>query len=199
MTENSRKSLVAAGYNQIADAYALRFGNSAVRDAKLAEFIVSLSIGGRVLDLGCGDDLVLHGCSVVGVDGSQAQIERARKNVPKAQFMLADMTSVQFAPMAFDAVVAFYSITHVPKAEHELVISNVAAWLHPGGVFVASFGVEEGDWTGDWLGVPMFFSHSAPEAAKAMVRKAGLNLTQTEVKKQDNEDASFLWISARKN
>jgi SAM-dependent methyltransferase len=40
-----------------------------------------------------------------------------------------------------------------------------ADWLRPGGVFLASLG--SGDlaaWTGDWLGVPMFFSsHPATE------------------------------------
>jgi SAM-dependent methyltransferase len=204
IVDDSSKKIVAAGYDQIADAYAGRFRKSSVRDKKLAELVEAVPCGGAVLDLGCGDgvptaeSLVLHGCHVIGVDASRAQIERARRNVPGAHFVLADMTSMQFAPETFDAVAAFYSITHVPSSEHEPLIRNIASWLRPGGLFIASYGIAEGDWSGAWLGVPMFFSHSAPEATRAMIRKAGLRFTETEIIMQDNEDASFLWISAEK-
>jgi hypothetical protein len=78
------------------------------------------------------------------------------------------------------------------------LIRNVASWLRPGGVFLASYGTKEGDWSGDWLGVQMFFSHNAPETTKAIIKNAGLRLDRAEVIKQDNEDASFVWITARK-
>jgi hypothetical protein len=44
----------------------------------------------------------------------------------------------------------------------------------------------------------MFFSHNAPEETKRMVRDTGLVAERVEVVKQDNEDQSFLWITARK-
>ena len=52
---------------------------------------------GRVLVLGCGAgvpvacDLTTRGHAVVGVDGSAQQVVRARRDVPNAVFLEADM------------------------------------------------------------------------------------------------------------
>ena len=135
---------------------------------------------------------------VTGVDISSGQIERARRNVPASIFVLGDMSSMNFAPEAFDGVCAFYSVTHVPCGEHRVLVRRVAEWLRPGGVFVVSFGSSSGNWTGTWLGVPMFFSHNDPEEAQQIIRDAGLLVEFVELIEQDNEKATFLWITARK-
>jgi hypothetical protein len=44
----------------------------------------------------------------------------------------------------------------------------------------------------------MFFSHNSPEATKSAIQRSGLRLERVEVLKQDNEEESFLWITARK-
>jgi len=199
------KRLVAEGYDRIADDYFGRFGQSSVRDAKLAELLEKLPKRAMVLDLGCGAgepvarEFVAHGFQVTGVDASLGQIMRARRNVPKANFVHADMTTVQLPAQAFDAVSAFYSITHVPRNEHEALIRRIATWLRPNGLFVASFGSSQGDWLGQWLGTPMFFSHLDPDETKRLVNDAGFRLEQAELLRQDNEEATFLWIAARKS
>jgi cyclopropane fatty-acyl-phospholipid synthase-like methyltransferase len=204
MTNEDQKRLVALGYDKIADDYIDRFGRSSVRTAKLAELIAHLPAAGSVLDLGCGAGipvvrhLVEQGFRVTGVDASSGQIERARRNVPRAEFMLADMASVHFDPETFDAISAFYSITHLPKSEHAAVIRRIAKWLRPGGRFLASYGTAEGDWSGEWLGTTMFFSHHNPETTKQLIQDAGLRLERVEMLKQDNEEAVFLWITAKK-
>jgi ubiquinone/menaquinone biosynthesis C-methylase UbiE len=116
--------LVSAGYDNIADAYLERFGVSVVRQKWLGRLIEGLRSGrSRVLDLGCGAgipvarDLAALGHSVVGVDGSVQQIVRARHNVPAATFIEADMCEVEFEAASFDAIGAFYSITHVPLTQ----------------------------------------------------------------------------------
>jgi cyclopropane fatty-acyl-phospholipid synthase-like methyltransferase len=205
MTKNDVKKIVAEGYDQIADDYLALFGRSSVRAAKLAELIEKLPAGATVLDLGCGAgepvarDLVARGFRVTGVDASLGQIERARRNVAEATFIHADMTSVQFPAETFDAVSAFYSITHVPRDEHAALIQRIATWLRPSGLFVASFGSSEGDWLGEWLGTPMFFSHHDPEEAKRLINQAGFRPELVELVEQDNEEAKFLWIVARKS
>jgi cyclopropane fatty-acyl-phospholipid synthase-like methyltransferase len=54
MIADDKKTLVARGYDEIADAYIDRFGKSSVRATKLAEVVAHLSAGASVLDLGCG-------------------------------------------------------------------------------------------------------------------------------------------------
>jgi ubiquinone/menaquinone biosynthesis C-methylase UbiE len=126
MADDDQKQLVALGYDRIADSYLERFGRSSVRAAKLAELIEQLPAGASILDVVCGagipvaHELVTLGFSVTGVDASRGQIERARRNVSRARFIHADMAAVQFAPESFDAVAAFYSVSHLPKSEHGL-------------------------------------------------------------------------------
>jgi len=142
---------------------------------------------------------VERGFKVTGVDASKGQIERARHNVPEAEFILADMASIRFEPEIFDAISAFYSITHQPRSEHAGLIRQVATWLRPGGRFLASFGTEEEDWTGQWLGTTMLFSHHGPETTRQLILDTGLRLERVELLRQDNEEAVFLWITAEKS
>jgi ubiquinone/menaquinone biosynthesis C-methylase UbiE len=200
------KRLVAAGYDQIADAYIERFGVSAVRQKWLGRLVESLrSQGNKVLDLGCGAGipvargLVALGHSVIGVDGSAQQIMRARRNAPGATFVEADMCEVEFEAASFDAVCAFYSITHIPSAEQGVIISKIAHWLKPGGTLVASFAAgEAGEWISEWLGTTMFFGHRSEDATLRCLDRAGFKVRRALVERQDNEDAVFLWIEAVK-
>lgn len=199
------KQLVARGYDAVADAYLGRFSSSAVRDAWLAGFVALLPGKARVLDLGCGAGvpvarrLVALGHDVTGVDGSARQVGLARAHVPAAAFLHADMTGVELPAASFDGVAAFYSITHVPAAEQERLLARIGYWLKPGGIFVGSFGAGEAhDWTGEWLGAGMFFSHNDEATTVTLVRRAGLEPLRVEVVEQDNEDARFLWVLARK-
>jgi SAM-dependent methyltransferase len=198
------KRLVASGYDGITDRYLARFGASMVRDHWLAELLKRLPTRGRVLDLGCGagvpvaSALAAAGHMVVGVDGSAAQISLARDNVPAAEFIEADMAEVNLAARSFDAVSAFYSITHVPRGEHDALLRRIGGWLKPDGLLVASLGADAlSDWRGEWLGTEMFFSHYDAEANLTLLRGAGFAIERSEVMAQDNETARFLWVIAR--
>ncbi len=200
------KDLVARGYNEIADAYLDRFGSSATRQRWLDRLTTNLPAGARVLDLGCGAGLpVAHtlvrlGHSTVGVDSSSQQIARARLAVPRATFMEADMCNVSFDAETFDAVCAFYAMTHLPPDEQALLIARIVTWLKPYGVFIASFGAgARSEWRGEWLGTTMYFGHAGEDATLASITESGLTLRTSVVEKQDNEDTSFLWVEAVKD
>jgi SAM-dependent methyltransferase len=189
-----------------AGTYLDRHGRSVVRDRWLGELITRLPEHARVLDLGCGagvpvaHQLTERGFDVIGVDGSTRQIELARSNVPAAKFIHADMTNVDFLPASFDAIAAFYSVTHVPREEHAALLRRIVSWLKPGGMFVASLGSGEcPGWIGEWLGTEMFFSHYDASTYERLVRDAGLNIELAELVDQDNDDGQFLWVIARRN
>src|SRR5882757_2145072 len=144
------KCLVANAYDEITDSYLERFGASTVRLHWLSELLARLPTqgGARVLDLGCGAGipvaraLAIAGHAVVGVDGSARQLALARANVRTAEFIHADMTAIDLPARSFDAVAAFYSITHVPRSEHLHLMRRVAEWLKPDGLLVASLGAD---------------------------------------------------------
>lgn len=199
------QSVVARGYDRMAATYQERFGRSEVRDRWLKHLIALTPDGARALDLGCGAglpvarDLAARGFEVVGVDGSARQIEGALRNVPEAQFILADMTKVEFAAASFDAISAFYATTHIPRAAHAALIGRIAAWLKPGGIFLGSFGAQDlDDWRGEWLGAEMFFSHYDAKTNERLIREAGLVVETAEIVAQDNEESEFLWVVGRK-
>jgi SAM-dependent methyltransferase len=204
MMTDDPKSIVATGYDLIAEGYLERYGRSLVRDQWLGKFITLLPAKSRVLDLGCGSgvpvarELARRGHDVVGIDGSAHQVSLARLNASNAHFIHGDMTRVEVGPSSFDAVAAFYSITHVPRDEHADLLLRIASWLKPGGIFLASLGADQSPgWRGSWLGVEMFFSHYGAEANKQLVRQAGFDIEEAAVVNQDNEDGRFLWVASR--
>ncbi len=205
MDKHDPKKLVASGYDQVVDTYLRQFGHSTVRQRKVVELEHGLPAHARVLDLGCGaglpvaHDLIARGFKVTGVDGSAGQIERARRNVPEGQFIQADMAAVDFPLESFEAVGAFYSITHIPRDEHAALLQRIAGWLASRGRFVGSFGATAVEnWIGEWLGTTMFFSHHDTEVTKKLIIAAGLVIEKAEVLQQDNEETRFLWVTAYK-
>ena len=108
------------------------------------------------------------------------------------------MTTIEFPAFDFDAVAAFYSITHIPRDRHAPLLKRLAQWLRPGGWLLAGFGATTlDDWVGNWLGTTMFFSHYDRALTQELVSGAGLLVERAEVLQQDNEDTQFLWITAR--
>jgi SAM-dependent methyltransferase len=139
--------------------------------------------------------------AVTGVDISSTQLALARRNVPGATFLRADMTALTFEPASLDAVVAFYSLTHVPRDEQAELLGHIRSWLRPGGIFLASMGADDepGEVEPDWLGVDMYFSHFGAKANRRLVESAGLVVERSElaVEPEDRHDARFLWVVAR--
>jgi SAM-dependent methyltransferase len=201
------KKVVASGYDAMAERYLawsdLRPSATRMRYLTLAQDLIP--VGADVLDLGCGAGIPMTatlaaGRTVTGVDISAAQIELARANVPSASFVQADMTTLDFPPGSFDAVVAFYSLTHVPRAEHAAMLGRIRTWLRPGGLVIASLGVEDSpdEIEADWLGVDMFFSHFSARVNRRLIAEAGLIIERAVVdaEPEDRHDARFLWVVA---
>ncbi len=201
------RHVVAAGYDAVGERYLAWSGlrPSETRLRAIAAAVDRIPERGDVLDLGCGAGLPMTAAlaakgRVTGVDLSAGQIARARRNVPAATFLVADMTALELERASFDAVVAFYSLTHVPRDEQGALLQRIATWLRPGGVFVGSMGVED-DPGGveEWLGVDMYFSHFGAKVNRRLVEAAGLVIESAEILDEpgDRHGARFLWVVAR--
>ena len=109
--------------------------------------------GSRVLDIGCGTGLpsaqqmVDAGMALVGVDQSRHMVELARKNVPDGVFHLMDLAdlrpggpgeAVAGGAGGYDAVIAFFSLLMLPRAEIPYALRMVAELLVPGGLLALS-------------------------------------------------------------
>jgi len=205
---DERKKIVRDAYDEIADRYLAWSGASAVRAHYLDKFLSLLSDNPKVLELGCGAGLPVtktltdRAAHVTAVDISPRQIALARRHAPNATYFCADMMALEFPQAGFDAVCAFYAMTHLPREEHSAMFAHIARWLKPGGVFLASLGASATDGrTDDWLGAPNYFSHPTPEESLRLLRAAGFAIEEQEITRQDlpgEEGLPFLWIVARK-
>ena len=208
MSIDGRK-VVEAGYDAVAERY-FEWSDarpSAVRRRWLDKALELIPLGTDVLDLGCGAGVPMTralaaGRHVTGVDISSRQIELASANVPDATFIRADMTSLDLPLASLDAVVAFYSLTHVPRADGPSLLESIHGWLRPGGIFLATMGAQDSpdEIEQDWLGVPTFFSHYGAKRNRELIGNAGFELDEAVVEEEpeDRHGALFLWVVARR-
>ena len=201
-----RKKIVEDGYNAIAEEHLDWIGRieGDPRERFLFEFSQLLPVGALVLELGCGagepsTQLLAERFNVIGVDISAAQLRLAEQGAPSARFVRADMSNVSFPTSTFAGISAFYSISHLPRDEHGELFHRIAEWLEPGGYFLAALGTGGSiDWTGEWLGVPMFFSSHGVETNRELLLAAGFEILRDEVVEMFEPEgkATFQWVLA---
>ncbi len=196
------------GYNRASYAYrptesaADVFGHSFSDHAEwLRPFLRAVPRGAEVLDLGCGcgvpDSRILaEQFRVTGVDISDVQVERARRLIPTARFVRADMTEVRFRPAAFGGVVCLYALIHVPLDEQRPLLDRIWRWLAPDGLLLLTTG--ESAYTGteeNWLGsnAKMYWSHTDAATYEGWLGQAGFEVVRrTRVAEPGAEHALFL-------
>ena len=206
MTDPHR--IVASGYDRMADRYeAWAATIESPLAAWLEELLERLPPAAEVLELGCGGGTgaspeLAARARLTGVDVSAEQVRRARRRLPAAQFLQADILSLELPQASFEAVVAIFVLNHVPRAELPRLLGRVGQWLRPGGLFLGTFGVSGTEGLqDDFLGVPMFFGSLTEDETLAAVLGAGLEPVRNEVVAQDEGEhgiARFLWVLARK-
>jgi SAM-dependent methyltransferase len=209
MRDTDPRSIVEWGYDQIAERYAAWAARERTDErARYTDLILqSLPTGADVLELGCSaggstTQALAARFNLSGVDLSARSVELARKNVPNGTFLHADMSALDLAPERFDAVVAFFSIIHVPRKEQPGLLVKIARWLRPDGLFVATMGAgsTEDGYEENWLGAPMYWSHFDATTNQRLVEEAGLAIESAalEVADEDGAPVTFLWVVARK-
>jgi SAM-dependent methyltransferase len=99
----------------------------------------------QVKDVGCGPRrITAHLASLKldasGIDLSPAMIDEARRRHPGLAFAVGSMTELdELIAGPVDGVVAWYSVIHVPPAEHRAVYAGFRRVLKPGGHLLLAF------------------------------------------------------------
>jgi len=133
------KRIVADGYDRMGAEFST-WNTERPRDVGrwfVGEVLSRVPPGATVLELGCGPGTdateLSNGRRYVGVDLSHVQLGIARRRVPRATFVLGDLTSMEFRPTSFDGVVAIYVFMHVPEQDLKPTVERIFTWLRPGG------------------------------------------------------------------
>lgn len=104
---------------------------------------LGMELGGRVLELGCGNGktasvLVRTAAGVVALDFSRKGLEACRNAVTSSnlEVVRGDLRSLPFADRSFDGVVASHVLGHLLEAEREEAVGEILRVLAPGGALV---------------------------------------------------------------
>ncbi|MFP9062592.1 class I SAM-dependent methyltransferase [Natrialbaceae archaeon A-chndr2] len=186
---------VRRAYDDLADVYAAQRSEGGPSLAILTEFIDGLDEPTVILDAGCGQGTpvlarLTESTTAVGLDFSREQLRLASQNAPESALAQADMTALPFEAGSFDAVVAYWSLIHVPNAAQPLMLEECARVLRPGGRLLVCDGTT--DWAGenpDWLdsGVEMEWDIAGASTTRRQLEDAGFSITERWAISQDVE------------
>jgi SAM-dependent methyltransferase len=200
------KKTVKDGYNAIANRYLAERTRDSEDVRLLNDFMERLPANAKVLDAGCGagipiSRLLSEHFDVTGVDFSEAQIELAQNNVPKAKFICQDMTKLDFAEDTFEGICSYYAIIHIPREEHQPLLMNFYRILRPGGFALVCLGAEDllDDFDENYLGTRMYWSHYDVETYLKMLKNCGFRVIWSKrVADETCEGSGHLFVLVQK-
>jgi cyclopropane fatty-acyl-phospholipid synthase-like methyltransferase len=156
--------------------------------------------GAHLLDLGCGGGVVSRmlldrGFAVTGVDASAVQLCFAKASCPDAEFIAADIVTVELTA-TYQGLVAWDSLFHIPRSSHQRVFQKLHAWLDADAPMLLSLGGTEDEFTAPMFDVDFFYSSYAPERSVKLLEESGFEIIRAEI--DDPSSRGHLAILCRK-
>ncbi|PKZ64354.1 SAM-dependent methyltransferase [Gordonia terrae] len=146
------------GYDALADLYATTFpspfSNTLQRHVidAFVDHVRGSGVPGTVLDVGCGPggvtaEVAAAGLDVIGADPSTEMVRIARTSHADLRFVLDDarLRSPELDEIDIAAVVARFSLIHVPPGSVPDILRGWAARMRPGGVVLIAGQTTEAD------------------------------------------------------
>jgi 2-polyprenyl-3-methyl-5-hydroxy-6-metoxy-1,4-benzoquinol methylase len=195
MMHNQGKS-----YDNIAEDFA-KMRDSFHNEQKYLNALINyIPAKSHILDIGCGSGfpianyLIEKGFRVTGIDGSEALLKIAQKKCPQMRGLYGDIRTIQFNEKV-DAIVEWWCLFHLPKADHELMLARFAEWLKPGGILEFTSGDSEFEGTNsNMLNQELNFYSLSPTAYQQYLEKYGFEILLQE----SDQSQHLVWI-AKKN
>ncbi len=170
-----------SGYNRVAHLY--QADREHLRSGPyLRQFMALLPPQSEVLDLGCGSGvpvaqaLLKAGHLVTGLDNSATQISLARKHLPNGSFILRDVQTLQAQEFSVQGVVMLYTLFHIPRGQHQDLLSTIATFLPSHGSLLISFGDTDFEGFHDFYGATVWSSQFGPETNRRLLSLAGFKI-----------------------
>ncbi|MEO1401629.1 MAG: class I SAM-dependent methyltransferase [Cyanobacteria bacterium J06635_1] len=179
-------------YDAISRTAALSVGGE-MRFRQLALANMDITRDMRVLDLCCGSGqttqfLVQRSDHVTGLDASPKSIQRAKVNVPEADYVEGWAEEMPLADCQFDVVHTSAAMHEMSPAQLQAIFREVGRVLKPGGYFLMVDFHRPRNWL-FWPGLAMFLwlfeTETAWQLLKAnlpqRLRSAGLTVKKSEL------------------
>ncbi|MGW0996832.1 class I SAM-dependent methyltransferase [Streptomyces sp. NPDC002523] len=187
MAEDDRRAPAAVVFDALGLDYEKAFASSEAHLASLRWLLERLEPGSRVLDVGSGtgrptaQTLAAAGHHVLGVDVSPVMVDLAARQVPEAEFRLADIRELPLTDSSFDAVCVYFSLLQMSRAEQSAVVAKVARAVRPGGLAVlATVPLDLEAVDGVFMGRPVRVTSFAAADFARLATEAGLTVLAEE-------------------
>lgn len=196
-------------YNTIAEDWHKDHSDDTWWKNIVERFTMMLKPGSTVLDVGCGGGIMAKylsekGLTVTGIDFSENQIAIAKREVPAAKFMVADLYDLDSIEGQFDAVFAQAVLLHIPKKDITGIMEKLVAKLRDGGyMYIAvkkresneqeEVVLQENDYGKSF---ERFFSYFLAPEVQDFVQRAGLQTVFSETTQSGN--TKWIQIIAKK-
>jgi len=186
--------IVETGYDKVAEEF-LKTRDKYVKDIFYLEKLnILLEPNSLILDLGCGagepiDKFFINkGHKVVGIDISEKQVARAKKNVPQAEFLVGDISKLKTGEYHVNAVVSFYVSFHIPRTRHYELLQKINSFLPRGGYLLATMGSRNiSSRIVTFWGVKMYWSQYEPAVNRKIIKQAGFKILLDEIDTSSGE------------
>lgn len=185
MTGDGDLSALAARTAEIYERNAVRFDRERSRSlferGWLDRFLDRLSVGGAVLDIGCGsgDPIAAYildkGFAVAGVDIAPAMIDLARARLPNATWKVADMRTLTMG-QRFDGILSWHSFFHLTADDQRATLARFADHLYPGGMLLLTVGPAATEAVGRVGDDPIYHASLSPEEYRDRLADLGLDI-----------------------
>ncbi|CAM3513393.1 class I SAM-dependent methyltransferase [Kibdelosporangium persicum] len=197
-------------FDALGNDYEKAYAGHTVQREEVDWLLTQLPDAARVLDVGCGTGrptaelLVAAGHDVTGCDVSPAMIEIARAQVPGARFEVADLRTLSYPAESWNAVVVFFSLLQLTRAEIDATLTKFVEWLAPGGcLLLATVPADVEGLDAYFLGRAVTVSSYPPEEFQRRLTDAGLEVVRERVVEflADHPEAQpehDLFVAARK-
>lgn len=189
-------------YTDAYDRLIAAAGNDPARWGFRVDAIARYKKAGTLLDLGCSSGSFLEtmrgdAWKLFGIEMSAASARLAETRTG-AQVFVGQILDAQFPRESFDVITCFDVLEHVYEVRE--VMSRVAAWLKPGGIFYvlvpnidsAEARVFGSYWHG--LELPRHLSHFSPESLKFLAKLVGLDELTLETHRNPAVETSLRYV-----
>jgi SAM-dependent methyltransferase len=178
--DSDPSEIVRKGYDQAAVNYQKERSEDLLEIGLFQEFTNSCD---SILELGCGSGypvakyLIEQKKDYTGVDISEQQILLAKDKYQMGKFLVSDMVNYleHSSENQYDGVLVLFSLFHVPRYLHALVLQKIYLTLKPGGYLLMNTGNYAYEGTEkDWLGAEeMYWSMMSPEWYEITLKDLG--------------------------
>ena len=107
--------------------------------------------------------------------------------------LYGDVRTIEFNENV-DAIVEWWCLFHLPKSDHELMITRFAEWLKPGGILEFTSGDSEYEGTdSNMLNQELHFYSLGPNVYEQYLKKYGFEI----LLKESDQEHHLVWIAKK--